>query len=136
VALVVDPSELDDLKRLLSARADVVDGLGSDLLRRVSSASWSGPAAEQYRASLGDLQRKLAADADRLRATAAGLARLSTALSDELDRLRGVEAKVRAWFAAHPPGTLPPPWPEAALPVTGDAQWRDVERAFESHGLL
>jgi hypothetical protein len=137
VPTVVAPADLDDLKRILDARADVVQSLGTDLSGRLAAATWSGPAADQLRSTVSDLQSKLASDADRVRAASAILARLSAALSSELEHLGVVEAKVQAWFAANPPSSpTPPPWPQHALPPTGDPGWRAVEQAFAPLGVL
>jgi len=138
MAAVADPADFEDLRRLIEARADVVASLGTDLTRRLSTSSWAGPAADQYKASVDELRQRLATDADRMRAMAISLQRLSDALAAELDHLRLVEARVREWLATNPQGIggVPPPWPATDLPPTGDPRWMDVETAFKPLGIV
>ena len=132
-----DPADLTDLAAVLSTRADTVQGYGDDLARKIAIATWSGPVADRFRQSITELQRRFASDADRLRAAAADLRRIGAALDGELAQLRAVELRVRAWFAANPPGlsATPPPWPPTDLPPTGDPRWADVQRAFAAAGV-
>jgi uncharacterized protein YukE len=134
---VADPVDLSDLARILDQRADVVATLADGLNKQLAAATWSGPAADAFRSDTGELVPTMSHDADTLRWQASDLRRLGNQLQQELDRLRVVEAKVRAWLAAHPPGSgLPAPWPANDLPPTGDPRWRDVEHAFAPLGVI
>jgi uncharacterized protein YukE len=134
--VTVNPADLADLASALSSRADAVQGYGDDLAKKMAVATWAGPVADRFRQSVAQLQHRLAADADRLRGAAGDLRRLADALDQELSRLRVIEARVRAWYVANPPGSgTPPPWPEAQLPPSGDPQWLDVQRAFAAVGV-
>jgi uncharacterized protein YukE len=135
--VTVNPADLTDLATALSSRADAVTGYGDALSQKVAVAVWSGPVADQFRQSVTQLQHRLATDADRLRATASDLRKLADALDQQLTLLRGIETRVRAWFAANPPGAsaAPPPWPQADLPPSGDPRWLDVQRAFAAAGI-
>ena len=131
-----DPASLTDLARILEQRAEVVNSLGDGLTRQLAGVNWTGPAADTFRAGAGDLAPVMARDADALRTAAADLRRLADQLQTEITHLRAIETKVRAWFAANPPGLgIPPPWPQSNLPPTGDPGWRDVERAFAAIGV-
>ncbi len=132
-----DPAELTDLARILNQRADVVVAIGSGLTQALAAATWAGPAADAFRSDAADLTPNLSRDADALRMASSDLSRLADQLQQEIDRLRVVETKVRAWFAANPPGVgIPPPWPANDLPPTGDPRWRDVQRAFAPLGVV
>jgi uncharacterized protein YukE len=134
---VVDPADLSDLARILDQRADVIASLAAGLNKQLAAATWAGPAADAFRSDSGELLPVLTGDADTLRLEASDLRRLSDQLQQELDRLHVVETKVRAWFAANPPGAgIPAPWPANDLPPTGDPRWRDVERAFAPLGVV
>jgi hypothetical protein len=132
-----DPADLSDLARILNQRADLVVGLGDGLTRQLAAAKWAGPAADTFRTETGQFAAVLSRDADTLRAAASDLNRLSGQLQQEIDHLRAVENKVRAWFAVNPPGVgPPPPWPASDLPPTGDPRWRQVEQAFAAIGVV
>jgi hypothetical protein len=132
-----DPSDLTDLARILDQRADVVVSLGDGLTRQLAAVNWAGPAADSFRNGAGEFAPVLSRDADALRLAAADLRRLAAQLQQEIDQLHVIEAKVRAWFAAHPPALgIPAPWPASSLPPTGDPRWRDVQRAFAAVGVV
>lgn len=134
---MADPADLSDLARILDQRADVIGALGDGINKQVTAATWAGPAADGFRSDTAELVPTLARDADTLRLAASDLRRIGDQLQQELDRLRVVETKVRAWFAANPPGSgIPPPWPANDMPPTGDPRWREVERAFAPLGVL
>jgi uncharacterized protein YukE len=135
--VTITPADLTDLAAALASRADAVQACGDDLAQKVIGAAWAGPVADRYRESVAQIQRRLAADSDRLRVAAADLRRLADSLDQTLVGLRAVEGKVRAWLAANPPGSgaEPPPWPPGALPPTGDPRWIDVQRSFAAAGI-
>jgi uncharacterized protein YukE len=130
-----DPADLSDLARILEQQADVVDSLGDGLTRQLAAVNWAGPVADSFRTAAGEFSPVLSRDADTLRLVAADLRRLADQLQQEIDQLRVVEAKVRAWYVANPP-PIPAPWPASNLPPTGDPRWRDVQRAFASVGVI
>ena len=134
----LDPAELTDLARILEMRADASAGLVQQLADALGAAAWAGPSADAFRADATDLAGVMNRDADGLRLAAADLRKLADDLQQELGVLRAVEDKVRAWFAANPPGMrpVPAPWAESDLPPTGDPRWRDVQRAFATIGVL
>jgi uncharacterized protein YukE len=135
--VTLNAADFSDLAVVLSSRADAVQGYGDDLARKIAAATWSGPVAERFRQTVSELQRRFVGDADRLRAAATDLRHLATALDEQLAQLRAVEFRVRAWFAANPPGLTasPPPWPPDDLPPSGDPRWLDVQRAFAAAGV-
>jgi hypothetical protein len=135
--VTVNSADLVDLATVLSSRADAVTSYGDGLSQKVAVSVWSGPVADQFRLSVTQLQHRLATDADRLRAAASDLRRMADALDQELTVLRGIEGRIRAWYAANPPGAgmTPAPWPEADLPPPGDPRWLDVQRAFAAAGI-
>jgi hypothetical protein len=135
--VTVNSADLADLATALSARADAVSSYGDGLSQKVAVSVWSGPVADQFRLSVTQLQHRLATDADRLRAAASDLRRMADALDQQLTVLRGIEARVREWYVANPPGAslTPPPWPQADLPPSGDPRWLDVQRAFAAVGI-
>ena len=134
--MVVDPNFLQDLSVALGRRAGALSDLAHSLAQRVDSSTWSGPAADRFRAESQGLLARLTLHGDRLTILSVRLRSVSDALSLQLSQLKGIEIAVQDWYAQHPPGTGSPiPWPTAALPPTGDPEWRQVERAFQAAGI-
>jgi hypothetical protein len=135
--VIADPLEFEDLARIIGARADAVAELGTQLGARLDATLWKGPVADRFRGNAADLTRLLSMDADLLRAVSDDLRRLADELQSALDDLRAIEQAVRGWLAANPPGLspIPPPWPPADLPATGDPRWRQVQAAFSAAGI-
>jgi len=133
----VDPADLDDLARVLDSRAGTVQGYVQTLRQQFGQASWQGPVADRFRATIQMVSTQLQSDGDQLSSAAAAVRKLSAALQDEITQLRTVEGNVRAWLASHPPGVAatPPPWPATDLPPSGDPRWRQVQQAFSAAGI-
>jgi uncharacterized protein YukE len=138
---LLTPDDLNNLARVLDQRADGVDNLVERLATAVDTATWSGPTADAFRQSAQPLEATVRADADALRAAASDLGRLADQLQQEIDQLRMIEDKVRAWLAANPTGAtgtglvaIPSPWSATNLPPTADPRWRDIQAAFTSAG--
>jgi len=133
----VDPADLDDLARVLDSRAGTIQGYVQSLRQLFGQATWQGPVADRFRTTIEYVSGQLESDGDQLSGAAAAVRKVSAALRDQIAQLQAVEANVRAWLAAHPPGAdpTPPPWPSTDLPPPGDPRWRQVQQAFISAGI-
>jgi hypothetical protein len=134
--MVVDPAFLQDLSVALGRRAGALTDLAQSLTQRLGSSTWTGPAADRFRAESRGLLSRLTLHGERLAILSARVRSLSDELSLQLSQLRGIEVAVQNWYAQHPPGSGSPiPWPTATLPPAGDPEWRQVERAFQVAGI-
>jgi hypothetical protein len=131
--MTVDPADVTSLGQALRMRADAVSVTRERLAQAIGRATWTGAGATRFRFHADRLDRRLAVDADDLRALVASYERMAEALQEELAALKRIEARVRAWLLLN--RAVPPPWPPSALPPSGDPRWREVQRAFAVAGI-
>ena len=131
--MTVDPADVSSLGQALRMRADALGAARERLAQAMGRASWTGAGATRFRFHANQLDRRLAVDAEDLRALVGSYERLAEALREELAALKRIEARVRAWLLIN--RTVAPPWPASALPPPGDPRWREVERAFVAAGI-
>jgi DNA anti-recombination protein RmuC len=160
VALYGDPDRLDELARVLRARADVVREHATDHVRQGQAAHWVSAAATTYRERVHQDAAKAEHAAETMEKAASLLCAHADEVREKLALIARYEHEATAWFESQARSVADrvdslvdevghllkrvvtePPWSgwpigPLSLPATGDMRWLEVGAFMRGQGAI
>ena len=99
-----EPNAVDNLARLYRREADRIESASASAVQALADVEWVGRRATETRERVRARHNEVSAQVAELRSMARSLESHAQWMRSTIRELEGLEARIRAWAAANPPG--------------------------------
>ena len=100
-----EPHEVDNLARLYRREADRIEETSASAVQALADVEWVGRRATDTRERVRARHNDISAQVAELRSMARSLESHAQWMRSTIRELESLEARIRTWAAAHPPGS-------------------------------
>lgn len=132
-----DAHQVEHVANVFDEAARELVHVGRDQASNLENAQWQAPVADRERSSAREQRSRAEQAGQDLLDIARALRRHATWIRERESELRSLEARIRAWAAAHPPDPTSP-LPDASLitywPPPLSTEWEDLASRLRANG--
>lgn len=133
-----EPDAVENLARLYRREGDRIESASASAVQALADVEWVGRRATETRERVRVRHSNISAQVAELRSMARSLEAHAQWMRSTIRELENLEAHIRAWAAAHPPG--PDVGPDASLigayPSYCSFAWRSLAARLRAAGAV